>query len=164
MFVAGAHRLNDRRAASRRRNGLASAILPGAENRANTHQGPPRNLRGLLLSLVQPSAWGVAETENSWPPDPCWSPVGANYPAQRGYRRASTEARRDGRQESEALIVPAKPANPRRGEPVEGRRALDIEPLEGNMAGTPSPTTVSTQQQRIAELARQAPQVGVTSL
>ena len=32
------------------------------------------------------------------------------------------------------------------------------------MAGTPSPTTVSTQQQRIAELAQQAPQLGFTTL
>ena len=32
------------------------------------------------------------------------------------------------------------------------------------MAGTPSPTTVSTQQQRLAELARQAPQLGFTTL
>jgi hypothetical protein len=41
---------------------------------------------------------------------------------------------------------------------------LVIEPLEGNMAGTPSPSTVSTRQQRIAELARQAPQLAFTSL
>jgi RNA-directed DNA polymerase len=32
------------------------------------------------------------------------------------------------------------------------------------MAGTPSPTTVSTRQQRLAELARQAPQLGFTTL
>ena len=32
------------------------------------------------------------------------------------------------------------------------------------MAGTPKPETVSTRQQRIAELAKQAPQMGFTSL
>jgi RNA-directed DNA polymerase len=32
------------------------------------------------------------------------------------------------------------------------------------MAGTPSPTTVSTRQQRLAELAQQAPQLGFTTL
>src|SRR5215469_7662455 len=32
------------------------------------------------------------------------------------------------------------------------------------MAGTPSPTAVSTRQQRLAELARQAPQLGFTTL
>jgi RNA-directed DNA polymerase len=38
------------------------------------------------------------------------------------------------------------------------------EPLEGNMAGASKPGTVSTKQQRIAELAKQAPQMGFTSL
>jgi RNA-directed DNA polymerase len=47
---------------------------------------------------------------------------------------------------------------------VEGRRPLNLEPLGGNMAGTPSPITVSTRQQRLAELARQAPQLGFTTL
>jgi RNA-directed DNA polymerase len=37
-------------------------------------------------------------------------------------------------------------------------------PLEGNMAGASKPTTVSTRQQRIAELAKQSPQMGFTSL
>jgi RNA-directed DNA polymerase len=47
---------------------------------------------------------------------------------------------------------------------VEGRRRLAAEPLEGNMAGALEPDPVSTKQQRIAELARQAPQMGFTSL
>lgn len=41
---------------------------------------------------------------------------------------------------------------------------LNLEPLEGNRAGTPSPTTVATRQQRLAGLARQAPQLGFTTL
>src|SRR5205807_1977978 len=41
---------------------------------------------------------------------------------------------------------------------------LGHRPLEGNMAGAPNPGTVSTRQQRIAELAKQAPQLGFTSL
>jgi RNA-directed DNA polymerase len=39
-----------------------------------------------------------------------------------------------------------------------------MEPLEGNMAGASEPDTVSTKQQRIAELAKQAPHMGLTSL
>jgi group II intron reverse transcriptase/maturase len=39
-----------------------------------------------------------------------------------------------------------------------------MKPLEGNMAGASEPDTVSTKQQRIAELAKQAPQMGFTSL
>ena len=38
------------------------------------------------------------------------------------------------------------------------------EPLEGNMAGTPRPETVSTKQQRIAELARNCPEMAFTNL
>jgi RNA-directed DNA polymerase len=70
-----------------------------------------------------------------------------------------------GTQESESLIVPLKLANrPPRPEPVEVRGLLVNQPLEGNMAGTPRPDPVSTRQQRIAELAKQCPQMGFTSL
>ena len=37
-------------------------------------------------------------------------------------------------------------------------------PLEGNMAGASKPVDVSTKRQRIAELARQSPEMGFTSL
>jgi RNA-directed DNA polymerase len=39
-----------------------------------------------------------------------------------------------------------------------------MEPLEGNMAGALKPDLVSTRQQRIAELAKQSPEMGFTSL
>ena len=39
-----------------------------------------------------------------------------------------------------------------------------MKPLEGNMAGASEPVDVSTKQQRIAELARQSPEMGFTSL
>jgi RNA-directed DNA polymerase len=39
-----------------------------------------------------------------------------------------------------------------------------MEPEEGKMAGTPSPTTISTKLQRIATLARQAPDTAFTTL
>ena len=67
------------------------------------------------------------------------------------YRQAKdNEARRDGGRESERLIVPPKPGNLTRGNPVEGRGRRVAESLEGNMAGTLEPGTVSTNQQRIA--------------
>jgi RNA-directed DNA polymerase len=43
-----------------------------------------------------------------------------------------------------------------------GRRVM--KPLEGNMAGASEPVDVSTKQQRIAQLARQSPEMGFTSL
>jgi RNA-directed DNA polymerase len=39
-----------------------------------------------------------------------------------------------------------------------------VEPLEGNRPGAPDPDPLSTRQQRIAELAQQAPEMGFTSL
>jgi len=39
-----------------------------------------------------------------------------------------------------------------------------VEPLEGNMAGASKPGDMSTRRQRIAELAKQSPQMGFTSL
>ena len=50
-------------------------------------------------------------------------------------------------------------------DPVEGRGRRQREPLEGTMANTPRlDTTVSPKRQRIAELARQAPNMVFTSL
>ena len=49
-------------------------------------------------------------------------------------------------------------------DPVEGRGCRIIEPLERNMASASKLTTVSTKLQRIAELARQSPEMGFTSL
>jgi RNA-directed DNA polymerase len=70
-----------------------------------------------------------------------------------------------GGQESENLVVPWKPANGRSApEPGEGRGFLVNQPLEGNMAGASKPDPVSTRQQRIAELAKQAPPMAFTSL
>jgi RNA-directed DNA polymerase len=39
-----------------------------------------------------------------------------------------------------------------------------MKPLEGTMPGTPSPETISTRRQRIAELARRSPQAALTTL
>ena len=68
------------------------------------------------------------------------------------------------RGKSERLIVPRKRGNSPHGNPVEGRGRLVMELLEGNMAETQNSITVFTRRQRIAELARQSPQLGFTSL
>jgi RNA-directed DNA polymerase len=65
---------------------------------------------------------------------------------------------------AEHLIVPANPGNRTRRDPGEGRRCLFVEPLEGNMSSASQLGSMSTRLQRIAELARQAPQRGFTSL
>jgi RNA-directed DNA polymerase len=65
---------------------------------------------------------------------------------------------------SERLIVPVKQGNRSHLDPGEGRGRRVMEPLEGNMAGASKPDVVSTKQQRIAELAKQSPQMGFTSL
>ena len=65
---------------------------------------------------------------------------------------------------SEHSIVPARRGNGSRLDPAEGRGCLVTELLEGNMAGASKPDPVSTKQQRIAELAKQSPQMGFTSL
>ena len=60
------------------------------------------------------------------------------------------EARRDGRQGVGACHSTAEVGEPTHRDPVEGRASRVTEPLEGKMAGTPSPDTVSTKLQRIA--------------
>src|SRR5271166_4972158 len=65
---------------------------------------------------------------------------------------------------SEHLGVPLKPGNRSRRDPAEGRGCQVIEPLEGNMADASKSDLVSTKQQRIAELAKQSPEMGFTSL
>jgi RNA-directed DNA polymerase len=47
---------------------------------------------------------------------------------------------------------------------VEGREHRNMGTFEGNMAGTPSSTTVSTKLERIAKLAREMPQEALTTL
>jgi RNA-directed DNA polymerase len=72
--------------------------------------------------------------------------------------------RREGGRTSEHSIVPWKQGNSNRGNPGEGRECRVAESLEGNRAGASEPGPVSTRRQRIAELAKQSPEMGFTSL
>lgn len=71
---------------------------------------------------------------------------------------------RMGRRVSQQLVVPTKQGKHCPSDPVEGRGCRITEPLEGKMMGTPSPTTISTKRERIAQLAKQMPGVAMTSL
>ena len=105
-------------------------------------------------------------------------PLGANTEgqegtAERGKPSWRAQSARDERQRSEHPIVPTKQGNPSHGEPAEGRGCREedagrgagiAEPLEGKMAGTSDPMTVSTKLQRIAELARRSPDMVINTL
>ena len=80
------------------------------------------------------------------------------------YRRANErEHGGTGGRKSECLVVPAKLGNDPK-DPVEGRGHRNTELLEGKMTGPSRPGDISTRQQRIAELARQAPEMAFTTL
>ena len=80
------------------------------------------------------------------------------------YRQAKETKRGEmGGRESQRLIVPSSQGNHPEG--TLGREGdASYEPLEGNMIGTPRPATVLTKQQRIAELARNGPEMAFTTL
>ena len=73
------------------------------------------------------------------------------------------EVRRDGRQGVGASRSTAEPGEPPEG-PWGGKGTPSYEPLEGNMPGTPRPDPVYTKRQRIAELARNGPDMAFTTL
>ena len=76
--------------------------------------------------------------------------------------KATKRGGKDGR-ESEQFVVAVKAGN--RSEGPAGAKGLpDTESLEGKMQGNSGPNSVSTKQQRIAELARQMPEKAMTSL
>jgi group II intron reverse transcriptase/maturase len=67
-------------------------------------------------------------------------------------------------EKSERLVVPLKQGNRFRLNPGEGRGRRVTELLGGNMPSASELDYVSTKQQQIAELAKQSPQMGFTSL
>jgi RNA-directed DNA polymerase len=67
-------------------------------------------------------------------------------------------------EKSQCLIEPGKRGNQTEGTPWRTRGHRITELLEGTMAETPGSTTVSTKLQRIAQLAKQAPEVAFTTL
>ena len=80
-----------RHAATAWRVGPAGVPEPGEHA-----PGLPRNRRDLLLSLVLTSAQELPNSKTPGPPDSIGVGGERSLPVQRGYRRASTRARRDG--------------------------------------------------------------------
>ena len=109
------------------------------------------------------SGWETGP-DNSQAPGGTPTTEGSETRAKRWYRlvKNSKRAEMDG-VESERPIVSSKRGNQPR-DPVERRGRHVMTPLEGNTAGASKPVDVSTKQQRIAELARQSPEMGFTSL
>jgi len=68
-------------------------------------------------------------------------------------KRRKTKRGEKVRRESERLMVPKKPGNQARGNPVEGLARRVAEALGGNMAGAQEPGCVSTKHQQLAVLA-----------
>src|SRR5271165_665296 len=140
----------------------ACLVPPGSENMANDHEGSP----GTWETLPSPSK-GRPETRltnSRWIHGSASGAGGDEQRTQRWYRQAKETKRgeRDVR-ESQRLRVPSARGTIPKG-PWGGKEAPSYEPLEGNMIGTPRPATVLTKQQRIAELARNGPDMAFTTL
>ena len=86
-------------------------------------------------------------------PKPASGLVGDTNTDARGSNRPAKETKWDGKggRESERSIVPAKPGNSCRGDPVEGRGRLVAEPWPGHSAGASDLDQLSTKRPRVAE-------------
>ena len=128
--------LKGRKAASRRRNGLAPAIPPGSESRTRS-RGFPRNLGGPVASTANPGR--SYRVTNSRPA--AGAPDGpGNEPRVRPWYRQAKATKRGGTggRESERPILPVtrgnRPEGPRRGKGASGHEtaggtdARDTEP------------------------------------
>ena len=134
----------------------------GVREQGKHPSGFSRNLGGLPSPAFQESVRG-RRTRKPRPPEVRLEREGAKGKARRGYRQANAMSRRDGWQKSERPRSTSAAGEPTQGSPSRGRRAPCHRPLEGNRAGASNLGTVSTRQQRIAELAKQAPQMGFGS-
>ena len=114
--------LTERKAASRRRKGLAHAIPPGSKNRARS-RGFSRNLGGPIAFSANPG--GRYRVTNSRPVAGASGDHGSETRVQPGYRQAkATKRGGTGDGESERPILPAtrgnRPEGPRRGKGAPG--------------------------------------------
>ena len=119
--------------------GLVVSILKTAGVRAPAHQARGR---GRALGVRRSEAAGARMV----PP------------------REGNEARGDGWRGVGVPHSTVEAGESSRRDPVEGRGHRQMDPLEGQMANTPRLDSVSTKRQRIAELARDAPEMVFTSL
>jgi len=129
---------------------------------ANDHEGSP----GTWETLPSPSK-GRPETRltnSRMIRGPVSWAVGDKQGTRRWYRQAKeTKCGETDVRGSQRLIVPLSRGNRPEG-PRGGKGASSHEPSEGNMPGTPRPDLVSTKRRRIAELARNGPDMAFTNL
>jgi RNA-directed DNA polymerase len=85
-------------------------------------------------------------------------------PARRGTPERSEKQAMAGREKSECRDTSDEAGEPTQGTLRSKERHRDMEPSEGTMSGIPSSQTISTKLERIAELAKKAPQMAFTSL
>ena len=114
------------------------------------------------LKQTGPGATGTANSRMIRRPRVCGR-TGTKRRRSKVSPSEGNEVRRKGCQEVGASHSTADPGEPPEG-PWGGKEAPSYVPLEGNMPGTPRPEFVSTKQQRIAELARNCPDMSFTNL
>ncbi len=133
----------------------------GRRNLANDHTGFP----GTWETLPSPSSLpaGARLTNSRLIPGCVLSRWGRTEDETMVSPNEGNEVRRDGRQGVGASRSTAEPGEPPEG-PWGGKGTPSYEPWEGNMPGTPRPDPVSTKRQRIAELARNCPDLSFTNL
>src|SRR5205823_315069 len=122
--------------------------------------------RELWETLPSPSELPAGDPAHQLQDDPrpTSEADGDERGTKRWYRQAKETKRGErGGRESQRLIVPLSQGNHPEG-PWGGKGAPSQEPWEGNMPGTPRPDLVSTKRQRIAELARNCPDLSFTNL
>src|SRR6266571_4891862 len=154
---------------ARRQHRNAAMVLRGDSPgvfraRAGAH-GSPRNLGGPMVSAVEKPEGPPAKKGPGPQASGVRPPVGANGGTPPRYRRAKA-TKQSGRDhgESECSRSIAEAGEPTQGTPWREGEHRVTEPLEGKITGTPISDTVSTRLQRIAELAREAPERAFLSL
>ena len=136
----------------------------GVGEQGERPEGFPGNLGDPIVSAVgagrrtgKPSSRVIRGT--------AFGAVGDEDRTRRRYRRAkATKLGEMGDGGSERFIVPLSRGNHPERTPGREGNAILMTPLEGNMTGTPSPDLVSTKQERIAQLAGNAPDMAFTTL
>ena len=126
--------------------------------------GFPGNPGGLIVSILKVAGGRAPAHHARGRGRRTWRPTERTAGARMVPPGEGNEARGDGRRGVGVSHSTAEAGALSPRDPVEGRGRRQMDPLEGPMANTPRLGPVSTSRQRIAELARQAPELVFTSL
>ena len=153
-----------RKATSPLLRGRGGGDLAGVGARGMRAGGFPGNPGGLVVSILKTAGARARLTK----PEAVDVAPSVRRSEAAGARmvppREGNEARGDGRRGVGVPHSTAEAGESSRRDPVEGRGHRQMDPLEGQMANTPRLDPVSTKRQRIAELARHAPEMVFTSM